>query len=64
MPYWMAFIGNSYGIHELPYYPNGYREGSNLLGQSVSHGCVRLGIGAAGRVYSWALVGTPVVVHN
>jgi hypothetical protein len=62
MPYWNAFIGNSYGIHELPEYPNGYKEGTNLLGQAVSHGCVRLGIGAA--VYNWAPVGTPVIVHQ
>jgi len=64
MPYWMAFIGSSYGIHELPYYPNGYREGAGYLGRAVSHGCVRLGMGAAARVYSWTPVGTPVIVHQ
>ncbi|MCX6811560.1 MAG: L,D-transpeptidase [Candidatus Berkelbacteria bacterium] len=63
MPYWNSFIGNSYGIHELPEYPNGYKEGANLLGQAVSHGCVRLGVGAAATVYNWAPVGTPVDVH-
>jgi lipoprotein-anchoring transpeptidase ErfK/SrfK len=64
MPYWNSFIGNSYGIHELPEYPNGYKEGANLLGQAVSHGCVRLGVGAAATVYNWSPVGTSVIVHQ
>lgn len=64
MPYWMSFIGNSYGIHELPEYPNGAKEGANYLGRAVSHGCVRLGVGAAATVYNWSPVGTPVIVHQ
>lgn len=64
MPYWNSFIGNSYGIHELPEYPNGAKEGTNYLGRAVSHGCVRLGVGAAELVYNWAPVGTPVIVHQ
>jgi len=64
MPYWMAFIGSSYGIHELPYWPGGYREGSDHLGRRVSHGCVRLGIGPAAQVYSMVSVGTMVYIHS
>lgn len=64
MPYWNSFIGNSYGIHELPEYPNGAKEGTNYLGRAVSHGCIRLGVGAAATVYNWAPVGTPVEVHQ
>jgi lipoprotein-anchoring transpeptidase ErfK/SrfK len=64
MPYWNSFIGNSYGIHELPEYPNGVKEGANMLGQAISHGCIRLGVGAAETVYNWAPVGTPVEVHQ
>ena len=64
MPYWMAFIGSSYGLHELPEWPKGYKEGQNHLGTPVSHGCVRLGEGAAGALYAWADIGTPVVIHN
>jgi len=64
MPYWMAFVGSLYGIHELPEYANGYKEGQEYLGQAVSHGCVRLGVGAAARVYNWTPVGTTVIVHN
>ncbi|MCK4592670.1 L,D-transpeptidase, partial [Candidatus Parcubacteria bacterium] len=44
MPYSMNFYGAFY-IHELPYWPSGYREGENHLGIRVSHGCIRLGIG-------------------
>lgn len=65
MPYWMAFTGSgSYGIHELPEWPGGYKEGVDHLGIPVSHGCVRLGVGPAARVYDWAEVGTPVVIHQ
>jgi lipoprotein-anchoring transpeptidase ErfK/SrfK len=64
MPYWMAFVGSLYGIHELPEYPNGYKEGQEYLGQAVSHGCIRLGVGAAERVYNFSPVGTRVYIHN
>jgi len=64
MPYWMAFAGEGrYGIHELPIWPNGYREGEDHLGKPVSHGCVRLGIGAAEFMYNWSDVGTPVFIY-
>ncbi len=62
MPYWMSFIGNTYGIHELPEWPGGYKEGQDHLGQAVSHGCVRLGVGPAEWLYNWAEVGTEVKV--
>jgi len=64
MPYWMAFIGSEYGIHELPEWPDGTKEGENHLGTPVSHGCVRLGRGDAQAVYDWAEVGTPVFIHQ
>lgn len=64
MPYWMALVADGkFGIHELPEWPGGYKEGANHLGTPVSHGCVRLGVGAAKRVYEWADVGTPVVIY-
>ena len=64
MPYWMALVASGkYGIHELPEWPGGYKEGANHLGTPVSHGCVRLGVGPAERVYNWADIGTPVTVH-
>lgn len=65
MPNWMAIEPNGkYGIHELPEWPGGYKEGANHLGVAVSHGCVRLGTGAAKRVYDWADLGTPVIIHK
>lgn len=64
MPYWMAFVpSGDFGIHELPEWPGGYKEGQNHLGTPVSHGCVRLGVGSAERVYNWAPIGTPVVIY-
>lgn len=64
MPYWMAITpSGQFGIHELPEWPGGYKEGQNHLGIPVSHGCMRLGVGPAGFVYDWAEVGTPVLVY-
>lgn len=63
MPYSMNFYSSFY-IHELPYWPSGYREGESHLGVRVSHGCIRLGIGPAKYVYDWSEIGTPVYVHK
>lgn len=60
MPWWMPFIGTQFGIHELPEWPNGVKEGQGHLGTPVSGGCVRLGIGPAKTLYDWAEVGTEV----
>jgi len=62
MPYSLRFYGG-YFVHELPYWPGGYREGEDHLGQRVSHGCVRLGVGVAEKVYAFADIGTSVIVH-
>lgn len=62
MPYWMHFSGRGHGIHELPEWPSGKKEGESHLGKPVSHGCVRLGVGAAKKIYDWSPVGTPVIV--
>lgn len=63
MPFWQQFRGD-YGLHQLPEWPNGYKEGENHLGTPVSHGCVRLGTGAAEVVYNWTEIGTPVYIHK
>ncbi len=63
MPYWMGLDRGQFGIHELPVWPNGYREGEDHLGTPVSHGCVRLGIGSAEFLYNWAEIGTPVFIY-
>ncbi len=63
MPFWMQFTGAGHGIHELPEWPGGYKEGVNHLGIPVSHGCVRLGVGPAETAYNFSEIGTPVVIH-
>ncbi len=63
MPWYMGFTTKGHGIHELPEWPSGYKEGANHLGIPVSHGCVRLGVGPAKLIFDFASKGTPVVVH-
>jgi hypothetical protein len=53
MPYWVGLGSGKFGIHELPIWPGGKREGANHLGIPVSHGCIRLGIGPAKIIYNW-----------
>lgn len=62
MPYWMGFTTRGHGLHELPEWPNGYKEGVDHLGKPVSHGCVRMGIGTAKMIYDWTPVGTQVFI--
>lgn len=63
MPYWLGIEGQRFGIHELPIWPNGYREGADHLGRPVSHGCIRLGIGPAKILYDWVEIGTKVIIY-
>ncbi len=62
MPYWMHFSGRGHGLHELPEWPGGRKEGEAHLGRKASHGCVRMGIGSAKEVYEWTPSGTPVTI--
>lgn len=68
MPYWMQFTSAGHGLHGLPYWKlkNGgiIYEGVNHLGRRVSHGCVRLPVAGAVKVFAWADVGTTVIIHN
>lgn len=64
MPYWMAFRKDGYGLHELPEWPGGKKEGKAHLGTPVSHGCVRVGEGVAKALYEWTPVGTKVVIQR
>lgn len=63
MPYWMGINGRHFGIHELPEWPNGCKEGADHLGKPVSHGCIRLGVGPAKNLFDWAEVGTEVYIY-
>lgn len=63
MPYWMGIKGQRFGLHELPVWPNGYREGADHLGKPVSHGCIRLGISSAKELYDWTDIKTVVEIY-
>lgn len=68
MPWWMNFVGagapkGRFGIHELPEWKSGKKEGEDHLGKPVSGGCIRLGVGPAEDLYAWADVGTTVIVR-
>lgn len=63
MPFWMGLGNGRIGLHELPIWPSGYREGEDHLGTPVSHGCIRLGTDSAEFLYNWAEIGTPVIVY-
>ncbi len=63
MPYWLGLGSGRFGIHELPVWPSGYREGEDHLGQAVSHGCIRLGIGPAQYLYERVEVGQTVEIE-
>ncbi|MSR84838.1 murein L,D-transpeptidase [Candidatus Uhrbacteria bacterium] len=62
MPWWMHFSGRGHGLHELPEWPGGKKEGVNHLGHAASHGCVRLGVGPAKELYDWTPVGTLITI--
>ncbi|OGG89717.1 hypothetical protein A3H03_01185 [Candidatus Kuenenbacteria bacterium RIFCSPLOWO2_12_FULL_42_13] len=65
MPYFMLIEPKKgIGIHELPEWPNGYKEGADHLGTPVSHGCIRLGVGPAEEIYNWVEAGMPVKIQN
>lgn len=64
MPWFIGFTSLGHGIHELPEWPGGYKEGASHLGTPVSHGCVRLGVGPAKTVYDFVSVGDPIVIHQ
>ncbi len=64
MPYWMGFNGGMYGLHELPEWPGGRKEGKNHLGTPVSGGCIRLGIKEAKKLYDWTPVGTRLIIKK
>lgn len=63
MPYSLRFY-MGYFIHEVPYRPDGTREGEDSLGTPSSHGCIRVGIGESKQVYDFAKIGMPIVIQQ
>lgn len=64
MPFWLGLDRGSIGIHELPVWPSGYREGENHLGKAVSHGCIRLGVGPAQYLFDRVAIGLQVFINK
>jgi len=63
MPYAMRWH-EGYFIHQLPHKDgSSYNIGASKLGTPDSHGCVRVNVGDAERLFNWTAVGTPVWVH-
>lgn len=62
MPFWLGLDRGRIGIHELPVWPSGYREGESHLGRAVSHGCIRLGVGPAEYLFNRLEVGMKVFI--
>ena len=63
--------GDGYDISDVPftmYYSGGYAiHGAywhRSFGTPVSHGCVNVAVDHAERLFDWAAVGTPIVVHD
>jgi lipoprotein-anchoring transpeptidase ErfK/SrfK len=54
VPYVMYFADH-FAIHGAYWH--------SAFGYPVSHGCVNLPVSAAGWLYNWASIGTPVVIH-
>jgi LysM repeat protein len=66
MPHWLGIYwagGSENGIHALPVL-NGQRIWAANLGSPISYGCVVLDTDDALKLYDWAEVGTPVVIHD
>lgn len=62
MPYAMRVVGGIF-IHEIPIGADGRRIGASQIGNPASHGCIRVPSGAAQQLYSWATIGTPVLIR-
>ncbi len=62
MPNWLGLGSGKFGIHELPIWPDGRREGESHLGKPASHGCIRLGRDDSRVLYEFAELGTKVII--
>jgi lipoprotein-anchoring transpeptidase ErfK/SrfK len=63
MPYAMRWY-EGYFIHQLPHKDgSSVNIGASKLGKPDSHGCVRVNVGDAEKLFNWTKIGTPVWVH-
>lgn len=58
--YWIAFKGNSYGLHDASWRS---RFGGNIYTYNGSHGCVNMPRSEVSKLYDMVEIGTPVYVH-
>lgn len=58
--YWMAFIGNSYGLHDATWRGN---FGGNIYQGAGSHGCVNMPYASAAELYGMVSPGTLVMIY-
>jgi LysM repeat protein len=66
MPHWLGiyYAGSTEnGIHALPVLSNGQVLWAGYLGTPISYGCVVLGTYEAELLYTWADLGTPVLIQ-
>lgn len=59
--YWMAYSGNSYGIHDASWRN---KFGGNIYKTNGSHGCVNVPTNMATKLYSLIEIGTPVYIKR
>ena len=57
--YWMAYDGNSFGIHDASWRSN---FGSQSYKTNGSHGCINVPTKAVAKLYSMVEIGTPVYI--
>lgn len=57
--YWMAFLGNAYGIHDASWRDS---FGGDIYTYNGSHGCVNVPTWAAATIFDYVDIGTPVFV--
>ena len=62
MPYAMRVVAGVF-IHEVAIAPDGSRLGVSSIGGPASHGCIRVPIGTAARLYSLSHVAMPVHIR-
>lgn len=58
--YWIAFRGNSYGLHDASWRS---RFGGNIYAYNGSHGCVNMPFSEVSKLYNMVEIGTPVYVY-
>lgn len=58
MPWSMHFYGGSF-LHGIPYFPDG-----RILQGAYSHGCIQIPTDQAEKIYQFAEIGIPVLVHD